>query len=275
MSKRPARAIILAAGKSKRLGVLTENLPKCLLHINGKTILSHQIENLTLNGITEITIVTGYYGSKIRKHCGNTVQYIENRDYATTNSLYSLWLALKKIQGDVLVLNSDVVFHPAILSRLLSAPYRDALAVCFQSSLGQEEMKVKIKNNKIFAISKDLDPADSHGENVGILKFSAEGRDILFEKAAELIQQGEHNAWAPLAFQHICASRELNPVETAELPWIEIDFESDLKRARQHIYPQICMSLSNKNEFTLKQSGTVTERINRESSRTPNTPGAD
>ncbi len=233
-------AVILAAGKSRRLGSLTESMPKCLLPLGDKTIMEHQIENLRSNGIEHITIVTGFCDAMIRERFGDGYTYIENEVYDRTNSIYSLWLALKEIKGGVIVLNSDVVFHPEILGNLLASPHPDALAICFQNGMADEEMKVKVQDEKIIDISKQMDPADADGENLGVVKFSANGVKVLFDKVDELVGQGTVNAWAPLAFQEICADHPLYAVATGGLPWIEIDFPEDYEAARDAVYPKIC-----------------------------------
>jgi len=238
-----ARAVILAAGTSRRLGALTEHVPKCLLQLGKDTILDHQIDNLRRNGISAITLVTGFCEDLIRAHCGSQVRYISNPVFDKTNSIYSLWLALSQTRGSVVVLNSDVVFHPDILRDLLDPGCPDALAVSFGGGLGDEEMKVAVSNGRICAISKDLDPAAADGENVGVLKFSPEGRDRVLHKLDELIGAGVVRAWAPFVLNELCPSYALHAVSTRGRPWIEIDFPADLERARDEIYPQICSSL--------------------------------
>ena len=236
------KAIILAAGSSKRLGKLTEQTPKCLLSLGDKTILQHQIENLISNGIRDIVLVTGFCEELIKQACGSACRYISNPVFATTNSIYSLWLARQETRDGFVVLNSDVVFHPQLLAGLLRSPYPDALAVSYHGGLGEEEMKVKVHDERICAISKELNPEEAQGENVGIVKFSPQGAKVLFETIEELVAQGVVNAWLPLAFQNICSYYNLFAVSTAGLPWIEIDFPEDLEKARKEIYPRICIA---------------------------------
>ena len=72
------KAIILAAGMGTRLGKYTENLPKCMLNFNGKTLIQHQIDTLRECGITDIIIVKGHVPEKIQIP---GVKYYINDDY--------------------------------------------------------------------------------------------------------------------------------------------------------------------------------------------------
>jgi len=233
------KAIILAAGASKRMMHLTASIPKCLLKIGEKSIIEHQIAALHRYGLGEIVVVTGFCEDKIKETCGNTIRYISNPRFTETNSIYSLWLAREEARGGFVVLNSDVFFHPLVLGKLLESHYPDALTMSIQENMGDEEMKVKVKAGRIIDISKEIPSHQADGENVGIVKFSSPGAHVLFDKMDELISRGMVNKWVPFAFQQIVSYHDLYAVDISGLPWIEIDFVQDYERAKETIYPRI------------------------------------
>jgi len=237
------KAIILAAGESKRMISLTANLPKCLLKIGEKPIIQYQIASLHHYGLDEIVMVTGFCEDKVKAACGDRIRYITNHRFAETNSIYSLWLAKEEAYEGFVVLNSDVLFHPLILGKLLESHYPDALTMSKQEDMGEEEMKVKVNSDRVIDISKEIAPHQADGENVGMVKFSPYGAKILFEKMDELISQGIVNKWVPFAFQQIASYHHLYAVDIGNLPWIEIDFVEDYERAKEVIYPKIVSEL--------------------------------
>ena len=238
------KAIILAAGASRRMISLTKNLPKCLLKIGDKSIIEHQIASLHHYGLDEIIMVTGFCEDKIKSVCGEKISYISNPRFADTNSIYSLWLAKEEAKEGFVVINSDVLFHPLVLGKIVESPYPDVLAMSTQEDMGEEEMKVKVNSDRVIDISKEIHPNQADGENVGMVKFSSEGAKLLFEKMDELISKGMVNKWAPFAFQQIALCHHLYAVDIGNLPWIEIDFVEDYERAQEVIYPRILSAVN-------------------------------
>ncbi|MEW6731215.1 MAG: phosphocholine cytidylyltransferase family protein [Acidobacteriota bacterium] len=233
------RAVILAAGRGRRLGALTESKPKCLLRVGNTTIIEHQIENLEAAGIDDITVVVGYRAELVRTYLGARVSYIYNHKHESTDSLYSLWLAREAAYDGLVVLNSDVVFHPRILRRLLRSNYDDALAIELKSEFDPEQMKVQLEGERVVRLSKELDAGDAHGENLGILKFSREGTQRLFAQIETLVARGVVNRWCTYAISEVARYYPIYSVTTASLPWVEIDFASDLSLANEIVYPKI------------------------------------
>jgi choline kinase len=233
------RAVILAAGESRRLLELTRDIPKCLLEVGGKSLLEHQVEALREAGVDGITVVTGHAEKPLRDVGGPSLDYLRNAEYATTNSIYSLWLARDAAAGGFVLMNGDVLFDPRLLRRLLSDPREDVLTYDPESILEEEEMKLRLEGNRVAEMSKDLDADRAHGENVGLLKFGAEGTEALMTELEDIIAGGTVKTWAPFAFDRLCRKRPLHALSTDGLPWIEIDFPEDLERARRVVWPVI------------------------------------
>jgi choline kinase len=239
------KAIILAAGKGTRLDGAAVK-PKCLVEIGGQTLLQRQIESLRDVDIEGIVVVVGFGAETIRDECDSDISFVENTEFAETSSMYSLWLAREHLADGFVVLNSDVLFHPQLLANLLESSHDDALLLSDTETtpLGDEEMKVKIKDRLVVDISKEIDPLEADGENVGIVKFSAAGAKKLVGYMDQLIAAGAVKEWAPRAFREFALNNPLYALSTAGLPWIEIDFPEDYQRAVTEVYPRIESQLS-------------------------------
>ena len=237
------KAIILAAGKGTRLNGV-DLKPKCLFEVGGRTLLDRQLSALSDAGIDDVTLVLGFEAERIQRRCPPHVSFVINSRFGETSSLYSLWLAKEHLANGFVVLNCDVLFHPVLLRRLLSAPFEDALLIDLvdkqNNQLGDEEMKVKLSEGRVVDIRKDLNPAESDGENVGVVKFSAAGANRLIDMMDALILRGTgERDWAPRAFREYALRYPLHAISTGDHPWIEIDFPADYQRAQEEILPRI------------------------------------
>jgi choline kinase len=181
------------------------------------------------------------------------MHYIYNPDHETTNSLYSLWLARHQAKDGFILLNGDVVFHPQILGKLLESPYPDALTIHRKNAFDDEQMKVALDGDRIVAISKGLTAPVAAGENLGVLKFSRSGSQVLFKKIDELIAQGVVDKWCPYAFNAIASYHPIYAVDIGNLAWIEIDFPEDLEEATRLIYPTIQESIAQQDASMLRR----------------------
>jgi choline kinase len=237
------RGIILAAGKGSRLNGTAGESPKCLVELGGMTLIERQIARLKDAGIDDITVIVGCQAERVRRTCGHNITYVENTRYAQTNSLYSLWMARALLYEGFVVLNCDVLFHPALLDDLISARHEDALLIAYRNdddpAFGDEEMKVRVRGGRVVAMSKTMDPADADGENLGIVKFGARGAARLVEIMDRIVAAGGLRDWAPRAFSEFAQERPLHAIGTRGLPWIEIDFPEDYRRAVRDVLPEI------------------------------------
>lgn len=236
------RAVILAAGSGSRLHPAVGPWPKCLARVGETTLIERQLQQLRDHGIAAITLVLGYRRESIEAVCGRETEIVYNPDYASTNSLYSLWLARNLLSDGFIVLNSDVLVHPHLLTRLLTSSAENALLVAPREPgvrYSDEEMKVHVRDGCVLAIDKALPDAQSDGENVGIAKFSAGGAARLVPEVEALVAHGAVREWLPRAFHAFAQTHPLHVVETGGLPWIEIDFPEDYARACHEVLPAI------------------------------------
>lgn len=203
-------------------------------------MLLRQLDLLAELRVEDVVVLTGFAAAAVRRVCAGRARCVHNPDFDRTNSLYSLALAEPAVAGrPLLLLNGDVVVDTALVARLLDAPYEDALLVDLDAPLDEEAMKVVVRDGRVAAIDKGLDPAAADGENVGVVKFGARGARALFEAARALLGEGRANAWAPAAYARMLAHVPIAAVPTAGLPWAEIDFPADVERAEREVIPRI------------------------------------
>ena len=234
------RGIILAAGKGSRLNGTTGDAPKCLLRVGATTLIERQIASLRAAGIDDIVVVVGCQAERVRRVCGASITYVDNVRYAQTNSLYSLWLARRLTLDGFVVMNCDVLLHPRLLVDLVTAGYEDALLLSYADApLGDEEMKVRVRRGRVVEISKALPDEDADGENVGVVKFGASGARLLAACLDARVAAGGLRDWAPRAFGDFARERALYAISTRGLPWTEIDFPEDYRRAVNEVLPAI------------------------------------
>jgi L-glutamine-phosphate cytidylyltransferase len=237
------RGIILAAGRGSRLNGTAGDSPKCLVKIGGETLIDRQIRALRRAGIDDIAVVVGCQADQVRRSCGHGITYVENAKFAQTNSMYSLWMARPLLFEGFVVLNCDVLFHPVLLNDLITSRHDNALLIAYreadQAPFGDEEMKVQVRCGRVREISKQMDPADADGENLGVVKFGPEGAGELVSIMDRLIAAGGVRDWAPRAFREFAQVRPLHAIGTRGYPWIEIDFPEDYQRAVREVLPLI------------------------------------
>jgi choline kinase len=237
------KAVILAAGIASRLRPLTDNTPKCLLKVGTKNILELSIDNLLVNNITDIVIVTGYLEQQIKDFMATTfpqlkVNYIYNEVYDSTNNIYSLWLAKDALLGDeILLMDSDIIFDPKIIAALINSGYENCLALK-RHKVGDEEIKVKADiNGRVLEISKIVPAIDAIGESIGIEKFSKSSLYKLFEVIDhKVLDEKMVNIFYEVAFEEMIKEGEnIYIVDTTEYICMEIDTAADLKTAADEL----------------------------------------
>ena len=240
------KAIILAAGASNRLRPLTDEIPKCLIRIGEKSILEYQLDAVSASGMKEAVIVVGYLKHMIQEYIGASykgikhISYIENPDYATTNTIYSLYLARGEFRGqDFIYFNADVLMHRDIVEGLVRHVGNNVLAVEYVSC-GEEEVKfVTNSDNRIVKLGKYIPAEKAEGEFIGVAKFGSGITESFIEALARYARQGDRDLFFEKAVEDILDQDTFYPLDVTHIPSIEIDYPEDLEKAKEKVYPEI------------------------------------
>ena len=228
---------------AKRLRPLTDERPKCLLTVGSRTLLQRTFDAMIAAGISEFVVVTGYRGEMIRDFLLNTYpssltfHFLHNADYEYNNNIYSLWMTRELVRGrEFLLLDSDILFDPAIIQRMLQEP-GTALALN-RHELGEEEIKVIVdSNNQVVEISKVCSPSEAIGESVGIEKMEADYSEALFAELDRMIEgEGLIDIFYERAFERLIPQgHSFHIVDTTDYFSIELDTVDDFNSARELI----------------------------------------
>ena len=234
------KAVILAAGTASRLRPLTASTPKCLLKVNGKTLLERTLDNFISNGITDFLIVTGYLQDMIRDFVAQNypnlnVKFLCNKDYATTNNIYSLFLAEDFACGnDFILSDSDILFSKDIIAALLADKNPDVLAMN-RHELGEEEIKIISDTDRnVLEISKVCSIENAVGESVGLEKMSANYSAALYKELHQMIDcEGLSNVFYEKAFERLIPQGFIfKYLDTTDFFSMEIDTVEDYERVK-------------------------------------------
>ena len=234
------KAIILAAGVGSRIRPLTDNCPKSLLKINGKTILEMMLSHIKTCGINEVIFVLGYLQDQIKDYVKTKfpdliVQFITNEKYEVTNTGYSLMLTKDFVKNSTFIkFDADVVFDINILKTLIASEYDNCLCIDKNINLDAEEIKVIIKDdNRVVKASKTVNPLDAIGESIGIEKISGETAHTLFNDL-ELMMKDEqyHQEYYEAAYERLIEKDvPFYALDISGLRWTEIDTKEDFMLA--------------------------------------------
>jgi choline kinase len=240
------KALILAAGQGTRIRSIHGQRPKCLIRVDGRTILDHQLESLRIAGIREVGIVVGYEKEQIMGHVRSRyrddslqVSFVENPAFAVTNNMYSLWSARDWVGEESFVcLNADVIFEPLVLVSALTSTAPISMIV--DPEWRDETMKVIVSGNRVVQMSKRIPKEIFSGTYIGITTFSAQANRQLFDRLGKLVSAGQVNEFFNAAVQQLADEGvHVGFSSTERLPWAEIDDPADLAFAQEHVFPKL------------------------------------
>tara|TARA_Y100000782_G_C10149502_1_gene250859 strand:- start:517 stop:1218 length:702 start_codon:yes stop_codon:yes gene_type:complete len=221
--------LILAAGAGTRMENSTT--PKCLLNLDGLSIIEYQLQCFKEFGINDIVMVVGFNSDMIKERVGTNVKYVSNLNYKTTNNLYSMWEAHRSINDDFICIYSDLLFHKEILKNCIDSQSDVCLMV--EKKMREETMRVKIQDDRIIQVNKLIPFDNADGNFIGMAKFRKAEKKFLFAEINELIQMGNQQSYYTSAIEKmISKGRLINYAYTAGYPWVDIDTIGELSDAK-------------------------------------------
>lgn len=238
------KAIILAAGVGKRLWQVTQHRPKCLIEIGGQSLLHRYLATLASVGIRRADIVVGYKQEMIRaavegNSCGVTVKFLVNEQFHR-GSISSLWMARTSLDDDVIIMDADVLFHREILRRLVASPYENALLMDETVKQTGEECMVVVAGGRVIALTKKMpDHYDYAGEGVGFLRVKRADAPRVVSSLRSCVEKEAWSMEYEDALLEYFRDVRVGHEKIGGLPWTEIDFVEDVKKAELEVLPRL------------------------------------
>lgn len=232
------KAIILSAGQGSRLGHLVADRPKCLIELNGRSLLDRQLDALARAGVGEAVVVTGFHDELVdqavaARSGGPRVTTVYNPFYKVADNTGSLYLAREHLGGDCLVWNGDTLVSDALLARVI-ANARPGICVTIDRKAGgydEDDMKVIEEGGRLRAIGKRI-AEGVNAESIGLIAFrdgAAEGFRAAIERAMRT-SEGT-TIWYLRVIHHLAQNGEVWTLDIAGEQWAEVDFPDDLEVA--------------------------------------------
>jgi choline kinase len=238
------RAIILSAGQGRRLFPVTRELPKCLVPVDGeRSVLEMQLRILASHGVREAVVMGGYGIEKVERFAashgvpGLSVRVRYNPFFDQADNLITAWLASRDFDGECILLNGDTLFEGEVVARLLASPPSPVtIVVNVKASYDDDDMKVQIAGGLVRAIGKDLDPAESQGEAIGMTLLRGNGAAAMREAFEQLVRRfGQQRAYYTTAIGELARRELVRACSMKGLWWGEIDSLEDLEAVRKGI----------------------------------------
>ena len=254
------RAILIAAGRGKRLGTHTDQIPKCMVQVAGKPILGWVWDALSSVGVDELVVIRGYRGDVLERFVRDLVPkvtFVDNREWETNNILLSLACARRYLDQPCYMMYSDIVFTPAVaraaadstaeIGLVIDRKFRDIYVGRTEHPLEEGEVSDLLPDGTVARVGKKaLPPADAVGEYIGLTRLGARGvaiaantmdalakryagrEDEPFQRAARYRNAYLTDLWQEL----IDTGIQVEPI-FIDGQWREIDTGQDLERARE------------------------------------------
>lgn len=231
-------AVILAAGRGTRLQPFTFDIPKGFMPVGNERLIERSVRLLKENGIKNIIIGTGHLHEHYVKFAKeNGLKTFLSPEFATTGSFHTLIFGSELIDGDFLLLESDLLYHSDAIKGLLNSENKDVILTSgFTQS--NDEVYVEVEEGRLKNLSKKKEELKSvDAELVGIWKISLDLLNKL--KAFHSSVEDARNKDYEIAIAELSVNHRVDVLKLDNLAWCEIDNQEHLERAKEKILPRL------------------------------------
>ena len=213
--------------------------PKTLLPLDGeRPMLHHILSGLSVAGIRDVLVVTGFMPQKIQDFIASSgidadAAYVRNARFASWGNFHSVRVALDQSPGyDVLVVNSDVIVHPDVYARVAKTQGDLVLAIQKRLVLDEEDMRVRLDGERILAVSKELPRGVSHGEYAGVSLLRREAARLYLEESSRREWLADTDGYYEDVYNAIAPHVDARAALVGEGEYAEVDTPDDVAAAR-------------------------------------------
>lgn len=243
------KAVMLAAGVGNRLSKDKPEPPKVLLRFAGKTLLERHLANLKREGIEELVIGVGYEADMIKAELqrlgtGGYARTVHNPHFRDGSGITLESLAADFACGhDVVLMDGDVLYEDAIMTRLLRSKHRNCFLLDRDFVPGDEPVKICVRGGEMVDFHKKVSGSfDLMGESVGFFRFTGDVAQDIVARTRFHIANNERALWYEESIRDVLLARPAGTFayeDVTGLSWIEIDFPDDVQRAEREILPSV------------------------------------
>jgi len=233
------KAFIINSGRGRRMEEMTENIHKSMVTLaNGETIFERQIRILSECGIDEFIVTVGYLKEQLteagKRFPGLNFTFVENPDYDTTNAIYSVYLADKHMNGDMLFLHGDLVFNKRLITDVLKSESDSLCLINEEKALPEKDFKGRVEKGLLKEISVSVS-----GENCFALqplyKLSEKTVAAWKDEIKKLVENGTVTVYAEDALNNLLGFTDVEAFSYRDYYIDEIDDAEDYKRVSDEI----------------------------------------
>ncbi len=233
------KALILNSGLGQRMGVITNEHPKCMTEIAyDNTILSRQLKQLVSFGVEEVVITTGYYDKVLVEYCNALhlplkYSFVNNPIYDKTNYIYSIYCAKDQLkEDDIILMHGDLVFESRVMEAVLDSEH-SCMVVSSTLPLPQKDFKAVVKDGRIEKVGVEF--FDYALAAQPLYKIKKEDWRVWLQNIEKYCEAGNRNVYAENAFNEVSDQCKIYPCDVQDMLCAEIDTPEDLLAVSQKV----------------------------------------